>query len=294
MIPTKLWRKTHMDNLTRDRALGWQYAKLSGHKNEELVKELLETNSDFRQHLLTRIGCSEKEILKITISGLHETNILGVLGNRTKSKTDLKIYFKDGKFVNISIKKSISGQVYLIGAEPFIKIFETHFNKIVPNNVKDAIKLFWAADPVNALKIINEFCDKKSEDFYLQTHHFSVNASTLKKYDQHLYDSMLNWFIDNIQSIAKLCFSMGAVEDKTEWSEFIWYINLLDEIDLDTIFSIDDICNAITNYANSETFYSSKNGGTTIQLPFGFVQWHQKQMQFHHMYSKLIKLSPHN
>ena len=128
----------------------------------------------------------------------------------------------------------------------------------------------------------------------MQTHHFSVNASTLKKYDQHLYDSMLNWFIDNIQSIAKLCFSMGAVEDKTEWSEFIWYINLLDEIDLDTIFSIDDICNAITNYANSETFYSSKNGGTTIQLPFGFVQWHQKQMQFHHMYSKLIKLSPHN
>lgn len=131
-----------MDNLTRDRSLGWQYAKLSGHKNEELVKELLETNSDFRQHLLTRIGCSEKEILKITISGLHETNILGVLGNKTKSKTDLKIYFKDGKFVNISIKKSISGQVYLIGAEPFIKIFETHFNKIVPNNVKDAIKLF--------------------------------------------------------------------------------------------------------------------------------------------------------
>lgn len=39
-----------MDNLTRDRSLGWQYAKLSGHKNEELVKELLETNSDFRQH----------------------------------------------------------------------------------------------------------------------------------------------------------------------------------------------------------------------------------------------------
>ena len=87
---------------------------------------------------------------------------------------------------------------------------------------------------------------------------------------------------------------MGAIEDKTEWSEFIWYINLLDEIDLDAIFSINDICNAITNYANSETFYSSKNGGTTIQLPFGFVQWHQKQMQFHHMYSKLIKLSPHN
>lgn len=279
-----------MDEITRDRALGWQHAKLSGHQNEENVKNLLETNNIFRQNLLTRIGCSEKEIHQITVGGLHETNTLGVLGNKTKSKTDLRIFLTNGKVINISIKKSISGQVYLIKAESFIEIFELQFNKIIPNNVKDAIKLFWAANPTNALKIINEFCDKKNEDFYLQTHHFSVNASTLKKYDQKLYDSMLYWFQNNIQEITRLCFSMGAVKDKSAWAEFIWYINLLDETTLDTIFSIDDICNKITNCVTSETFYSHKNGGTTIQLPFGFVQWHQKQMQFHHMYSKLIKL----
>ena len=31
----------------RDRATGWQHAKLSGHKNEGLVKELLDSDRDF-------------------------------------------------------------------------------------------------------------------------------------------------------------------------------------------------------------------------------------------------------
>lgn len=35
------------------------------------------------------------------------------------------------------------------------------------------------------------------------------------------------------------------------------------------------------------TFYGYKNGGTTIQLPFGFVQWHQSSMQFHHSFDKI-------
>ena len=30
----------------RDRAAGWKHAKLSGHKNEELVAELTQSNKD--------------------------------------------------------------------------------------------------------------------------------------------------------------------------------------------------------------------------------------------------------
>ena len=36
----------------RDRATGWQHAKLSGHKNEDLVKELLDSDRNFQQHFL--------------------------------------------------------------------------------------------------------------------------------------------------------------------------------------------------------------------------------------------------
>ena len=83
---------------------------------------------------------------------------------------------------------------------------------------------------------------------------------------------------------------MGAVYDSKEWSDFVWYINLLGENNTDDIFFIENICNAVQKVAKDETYYGSSYGGTTIQLPFGFVQWHQGQLQFHHDYNKLSKL----
>ena len=37
----------------RDRATGWQHAKLSGHKNEDLVKMRLDADEEFATSLLT-------------------------------------------------------------------------------------------------------------------------------------------------------------------------------------------------------------------------------------------------
>lgn len=109
-------------------------------------------------------------------------------------------------------------------------------------------------------------------------------------YDEHLYFVLLEWFTENAYELAKLSFSMGAVRDSDEWSDFVWYINLLGENDTNDIFFIEDICNAVQDVAISETYYGSSYGGTTIQLPFGFVQWHQGQLQFHHNYEKIYRL----
>ena len=65
---------------------------------------------------------------------------------------------------------------------------------------------------------------------------------------------------------------------------------MLGEDDTDEIFDIEDICKISKNNANTEIMYGTTNGGTTIQLPFGFVQWHQHQLQFHHQYCKIKKL----
>ena len=117
-----------------------------------------------------------------------------------------------------------------------------------------------------------------------------MNATTLAAYDESLYNALLNWFIENAYELTALSFAMGAVRDQEEWSDFVWYINLLEENNVDAIFSIPELCKAAASVASEETYYSSINGGTTIQLPFGFVQWHQGQLQFHHGYSKLINL----
>ncbi len=271
----------------RDRAAGWKHAKLSGHKNEALVKELLDSDRDFQQHFLNRIDRPDATIKETSIGGLHETNVSGVNGRKTKSKTDLKVYLSTNEVVNVSIKKSLGGQVYFVRAGLFIDTFEKQFDAKIPADVQRAINLFWAAAD-DAVEIIEEFDDRRnSKSFDLQMKHRSLNATTLRAYDEHLYNVLLDWFTDNAYELAKLSFSMGAVSDSREWSDFVWYINLLDENDTDDVFFIEDICNAVQEVAQDETYYGSSFGGTTIQLPFGFVQWHQNKLQFHHNYDKL-------
>ena len=274
----------------RNRATGWQHAKLSGHKNEDLVKNLLDRDANFQNSFLSRVDRANTRITHTSIGGLHETNVPSVNGRKTKSKTDLKVYLSTNEVVNVSIKKSLGGQVYFVRARLFIDTFERQFNIEIPADVQRAINLFWAAAD-DAVSIIEKFGDKSNiKNFDLQMRHKSLNATTLKSYDEHLYNVLLAWFIDNAYELAKLSFSMGAVYDSKEWSDFVWYINLLGENNIDDILFIEDICNAVQKVAEDETYYGSSYGGTTIQLPFGFVQWHQGQLQFHHNYEKLINI----
>lgn len=274
----------------RDRASGWKHAKLSGHSNESLVKKLLDTDKAYLQSLLNRMGYGNEVVVETSIGGLYETNVPSVIGNKTKSKTDLKIKCQSGREINVSIKKSLGGQVYFVRAGLFIEVFEKQFRKKIPSNVVRAIELVWAAAE-DAPDIIEDYANKNDKKtFNLQVKHKSLNATTLKNYNSDLYNALLRWFKDNAYELAKISFTMGAVRDKNEWPEFVWYKNCLGENDIDEIFYIDDICNAVCKFANTETFYGTKNGGTTIKLPFGFVQWHQAKMQFHHNFDKVSGL----
>lgn len=239
---------------TRDRATGWQYAKLSGHKNEELVKEAICNCDEFRNAFLKRVNKVSGEVIKCSIGGLHETTVPSVYGKKTKSKTDLKVYLDSDEVINVSIKKSLSGQVYFVRAGLFIETFEKQFGVDIPMNVKRAIDLFWA-EADDSVEIIENFGDRRDiKDYNLQIRHKSLNAATLKTYDVSLYEILLEWFADNAYEIAKLSFSVGAVRDRTEWSDFVWYINLLGENDIDDIFFVEDICTAVQEVADRETY----------------------------------------
>ena len=74
-----------------------------------------------------------------------------------------------------------------------------------------------------------------------------------------------------------------------DWAEYLWYINTIEECDnYNQLFKIDNIASKI-EFSNIYGF-GSRGGGTTIQLPFGFVQWHLGQMQFHHGFEKISNL----
>ncbi len=83
----------------RDRAIGWKCAKRSGHENEYLVKERLDTDPSFQKSFLKRICQPSSKILRTSIGGLHKTSVPGVNGRKTKSKTDLKVYLDTNKVI---------------------------------------------------------------------------------------------------------------------------------------------------------------------------------------------------
>ena len=90
----------------RSRAIGWQHAKLSGHKNEVAVMHLFD-DSDFCDKFSERLGIAK--IKSKSVGGLNEHDVDCVLGGKTKSKTDLVLTLVDGNKVNISLKKSAAG-----------------------------------------------------------------------------------------------------------------------------------------------------------------------------------------
>lgn len=264
----------------RDRSEGWRHAKLSGHENEVLVTRHLIEDPSLQFRLLKMAGIETKRIRSISVGGLNEEDVESVFhGYKTKSKTDICIEFEDGSRLNVSLKKSLSGQVYEISDERFIKGFELQYGKTIPKDVKRAINLLWG--PAQDVRSIIDGINGPDRDY--EERHNRLVANSLKKYDVGLYDGMLGWLNDNMPAIVDFCFSKGCAKNSEDWAHLVWYRNELGEHSVDEIFPINKMC----RYLDAPAEYGKRNGGTTIQLPFGFVQWHQGCMQFHHKYRKI-------
>ena len=283
-----------MDLSHRDRSEGWTHAKLSGHSNEAAILTLLQNDANYREQFLCRLGKSKCEITDLRIGGLHETDVPSIIsdGRLTKSKTDLWVRFADGTTKNISIKKSAGGQVFLIKTERFIEGFQNHYQVQIPERVKCAMLLFWGAKE-NMSEYIQKFgdCDPRIHAYEMRKNR--LVKTSLARYDQSLPQELLQWFRQNIGLLADFCFARGLARDCENWANIVWYKNMLNECSFDELYDISKICSRIqtSTDANAEVvYYGNTLGGSTIQLPFGFVQWHQNSMQFHHNFEKIQKL----
>ena len=272
----------------RDRAEGWKHAKLSGHENERLVAELTKNDINIQKRLLQCAHINDATVVKVEFGGLCETDVDCILGGKTKSKTDMWLLLSNGKRLNISIKKDECGQVFLIGIERFIKGFELQYHKEIPALVKRAISLYFGSS-VDTLEVINKFSNANKQ---LETRKHRIVANTLKAYDENLYYSLLNWFNDNISELFDFCFAKGLASNSEDWAQIVWYKNMVGENQFDTMLYLEDFKSNIPHTAA----YGTRNGGSTIQLPFGFVQWHSPRkiipgnLQFHHSYEKIKSL----
>ena len=271
----------------RDRAEGWKYAKCSGHENERRLAELVKSDKEIQCRLMQTAHKEGRQIINIDYGGLSETSVCSVLGDSTKSKTDMHLHLDDSSCVNVSIKKSEAGQVYLISPDRFVCGFSMQYGVHIPDDVQRAIFLYWGTAD-DTLQIVDQYGVNKQ---YEKRKHRLV-ADTLKKYNINLANALIEWFNNNMLDIFDFCFSKGLARNQQDWADIVWYRNELHENNMDQMFNIANVKKLLPRNAQ----YGSRFGGTTIQLPFGFVQWHSPlkkipgQIQFHHNFEKLVEL----
>ena len=280
---------------SKSRSEGWKHAKISGHENESDITRKINNDILFREKLEKKLFLKSK-IKSATEGGLKEKNVQDVFNGSTKSKTDIKILLVNREKINLSIKKSSGGQVYLIGVDRFINGFEIQFNNKIPQNIKHALKLFFAgADDfskiIDEAKLINIDEKKRNKIKAHERKKERITWTTFKEYNLEQSNDFIQWLKENISNIFLYCFERGLSKNKVEWADYIWYKNELKENKFDFIFNITELSKKIGDDCFKKMILPGKRtGGTTIQLPFGFVQWHKGQIQFHHNLNLIKKI----
>ena len=273
----------------RNRSQGWKHAKISGHTNEKsAVKNILENPDAFSLRLKPNSHLGDIIIAKE--GGLSEKNVPSVLDNSTKSKSDIYLEWSSNEQTRISVKKSLNGQAFLIKPNRFIDGFQHHYGHIIPAEVKEAIGLFFGGHP-NINKILTDYKLKKTQFRAYEKNKERLVAETLNEFNSNLSGALLNYFRENASNVFDFVFSRGLASNQSDWATHLWYINLIGENSTDELFNIENLKAKIESNKNNLVLFGTRGGGTTIKLPFGFVQWHQNSMQFHHSYEQIKSLS---
>jgi hypothetical protein len=252
-----------------NRSQGWTNAKNSGHLNEDIITEHINQKND---------GNVAKNIGSIRLESTS--------GKKIPVKPDL-IMTLNNKKIKVSVKKSLSGQVHLTKVNIFVDGYEKSYQTI-PTNVKNALSLTFGGNKDVNIILNDEVYDHNDDKVMVtQRRRKTICFDTLKKYNNQMYEDMIQWIKDNITNITEIVFKTGFVIDENYYADNIWYKNMVDENQpVDQLFDINELISKCDQFKN-EIYGKTKNGGTVINLPFGHLQYHQGGLQFHHNYEKI-------
>ncbi|CAB4578581.1 MAG: hypothetical protein F2555_06015 [Actinobacteria bacterium] len=280
----------------RNRSEGWRHAKLDGHANEEQFAASLINDQEF-------ISAIEKQKIKISPEGSPEVSVDGtkhvesIFGDMTTSKVDLALNWSDGQQVNISLKKSEAGQVWLVSVPRFISAIEFHSKQKIDLNARIGISLFIGGTKLSDYeeyftKALDVSKKKNPRIAVQELHQSRLVAKSIEENFPLIWKSTLDFFNSNIGLITRLSFAQGLAKSEKDAADVIIYNKVVDG---KSIFPISKIIEDATSHTKTHpTTPGPKNGGSTLQLPTGFLQMHHPQeenlLQFHHQYKKISKL----
>ena len=283
----------------RNHSTGWRHAKIIGHKLEEHLAQELQNNPEVFSTISQRVfGESLGTPKKVASGGISAGHVPDVFGKSTPSKTDIFVEWSNSKNIRISLKKSTGGQVYLTSVERFFDGFEIQFDQVVPDSVRSTTSLFigGAASKCDLVMKGKQYFGPvhKNSGQLQEKYQDRVVGITLDHHFPTEVKTMFDWFNANMQLLCEFIFSRGYALDATNFSSHLWYFVTEEPKigDIDQFFSIKELSKKCARA--STVCFGSKNGGSTIQFPFGFMQMHRpggiNQIQFHHSYEKLSEL----
>lgn len=293
--------------------------RFKGTKIENRVFKLLESRGPGFIKRMHRLAGLRKSNGSMWVKNLPEKvgqiASTKIKGNYTSAKADL-IAGLGKRYVTISLKGSLSGQVHLMQTDRFIHGMERMLKKRLPIKVKKGLRLFIG----NRLRAAKAPYLSKLEK---KQHRLSLH--TLKRYYPKELIAVLEWFKNNLSKIFLFCFQEGLVAEQKYKAQILYYnhqrvSSLCGEKSLlqknsktvlmlnrrEIMFSIKGLSKRFNNPTAKDFCYpgEGRSSGTTIQLPFGFLQMHAprpalgkndrkvepvNQMQFHHQLKKIVK-----
>ena len=290
----------------RNRAEGWQYAKLSGHQRELDLAAELSSDSELSSWLhIQSFGTPEAAQPRVETSGISMEWVPSVLGDLTVPKYDLEVAWPH-RAVKVSLKKSEAGQVWLVPLDRFIRGFQAQFHVGVPDEVREGLRLFIGPLELDEMAEILDGHEPlggqaRSGGGPQELHQRRFVARTLEQRRPELWAAALQWFRDEAPRITELCFARGLVKDPALYAEAILYTLISGEAARNYYFSLDELIEVVhAEPAAGRARPGPLRGGSTILLPFGFLQMHnpkkrgedshRNQLQFHHRLQDLVAL----
>lgn len=280
----------------RNRSEGWRHAKKDGHANEQKYAEELGKNANMISEIEQCIV--GKEFIGIpTISVDGAKHVKSIFGDLTTSKVDLSINWRNGERINISLKKSYSGQVWLISVARFFSAVEFYLQSQVDSDVQAGISLFIGGENISQYSKLYEDAIASDETKFpnlvkQERHQKRLLAVSIATNYPSIWQSTLNFFNQNIGLITRLSFARGLAALESDSADLVIYNRLTSG---SSFFSIDSIVEKAERAITRQPIGPGpKNGGSTLQLPTGFLQMHHptgdNQLQFHHQYQKISML----
>jgi hypothetical protein len=121
----------------------------------------------------------------------------------------------------------------------------------------------------------------------LELRHSRLSCGTIKELDRQTYETLLEGLRDAIDIITELAFATGAALEDVDRAELVVY-NTPNEL---VTFDTEMLASTSVDYRGLIN-PGPRNGGSTIWLPWGFLQMHRPQgknlMQFHHKLERLM------